>query len=61
MNNDTKRENRSGGGGRNTYFYVVLSRIWQENIHSIIKKLSESNGITWLHTQMSYNILPNLG
>ena len=37
INNDSKRENRSGGWERNTYFCIGFSNIWRENIYNIIK------------------------
>ena len=37
-NNDTKREKRSGGQGRNMYLCIGFSKILWENIYSIIKK-----------------------
>ena len=40
LNNDAKRENKSGGQGRSTYFYIVLSNIWKEKIYNIVLKTS---------------------
>ena len=61
MKNDAKREKRIGGQERSTYFFIGFSKIWQENIYNIIKKLCDSNGIKWLRTHMSYHRFPNLG
>ena len=61
MNNDAKRDRRSGGRELSTYFCIGFSKIWRENIYNIIKKLCDSNGIKWLCTRMSYHRLPNLG
>ena len=61
MKKDAKREKRSGGRERSTYFCIGFSKIWQEKIYNIIKKLCDSNGIKWLCTWMSYHRFPNLG
>ena len=61
LNNDTKREKRSGERERSTYFCIGFSKIWREKIYNIIKKLHDSNGIKWLRTQMSYHRFPYLG
>ena len=45
MNNDAKRENRSVGQERNTYFCIGFSKIWKEKIYNIIKKIRDSKGI----------------
>ena len=37
MNNDTKRENRSEGRERTTYFCIGFYKIWREKIYNIIK------------------------
>ena len=60
-NNDAKRENKSGGQERSTYFCIGLSKIWRKKIYNIIKKLCDSNSIKWLRTWMSYHRLPKLG
>ena len=60
LNNDARREKRSGGKEHTTYFCIGFSKIWQEKIYNIIKKLRDSNGIKWLHTWMSYHKFPNL-
>ena len=61
MNNDTKRENRSGRQKCTTYFCIGFSKIWQEKIYNIIKIVCDYNGVKWLRTRMSYHRLPNLG
>ena len=43
------------------FLSLYSSKIWREKIYNIIKKLSDSNGIKWLCTRMSYHRLPNLG
>ena len=35
-----KRENRSGGKERSTYFNIGFSKIWREKIYNIIRKAS---------------------
>ena len=57
--NDTKWENRSGGGC-NTDLCVSLSIIWKEEIHSIISEYCKYNGINWLRNRIYYHRLPNL-
>ena len=52
LNNDAKRENRSGGRESSTFFCIGFSKIWREKIYNILKKLHNSNGIKWLRTQM---------
>ena len=59
-NNYVKREYRSGGQGRNTYFCIGFSNIWREKIYNIILKLRDSNSITLLSTGMSYHRFLNL-
>ena len=59
LNNDAKREKRSGGRELSTYLCIGFSKIWQEKIYNIIKKLRYSNGIKWLRTRMSYHRIPN--
>ena len=61
MNNDAKREKRSGGQGRNAYFCTRFSKIRREKIYNIIEKLRDSNVNNWLRMRMSYHRLPNLG
>ena len=61
LSNDAKREKRSGGRERTTYFCIGFSTPWQENIYNIIKKLCDFNGIKWVRTQMSYHRFLNLG
>ena len=46
---------------RNMVLCAGFYKIWKENIHSIIKKLRESNSINWLRTRMYYHRFPNLG
>ena len=38
LNKDAKREKRSGGKERSTYFCIGFSKIWRENIYNIIRK-----------------------
>ena len=59
LNKDAKREKRSGGKERSTYFCIGFSKIWQEKIYNIIKKLRDYNRIKWLSTRMSYRRFPN--
>ena len=61
LSNNAKREKRSGGRERNTYFCIGFSKIWWEKIYNIIKKLRDYNGIIWLRLRMSYHRSPNLG
>ena len=61
MNNDAKRDKRSGGRELSTYFCIGFSKIWRENIYNIIKKICDSNSIKWLCTRMSYHRFSNLG
>ena len=41
LNNDKKREKRSGGWEHTTYFCIGISKIWREKIYNIIKKLRD--------------------
>ena len=43
------------------YFCTSFSYICQEKIYNTIKKLRDSNIITWLRNQMPYRIFTDLG
>ena len=55
-----KQRNRSYGG-YNTYLWVDFSKIWRDNIHSIVIIICYDNRLNWLSNWISYHRFPNLG
>ena len=49
------------GGKRDTYFCIWLSQLWQEKIHSFIKRLQKHHGLRWIRVRIYYHWFPNLG